>query len=45
MVNMMDAAYTAVIAVVAHCLSIGGMFAEMLSRAVALCRRTNSLQI
>ena len=39
MANMMDAANTAVMAVVAHCLNIGGMFAAMLSRAVGLARR------
>ena len=34
MVNLVDAAYTAVMAVVAHCLSIGGMLTAMLSRIV-----------
>ena len=36
MANMMDAARMAVMAVVAHWLSIGGMLAAMLSRAVGL---------
>ena len=38
MVNLMDAACTAVMAVVAHCLRIGGMLAMMFSRAVGLTR-------
>jgi len=39
MANMVDAVRTAVMAVVAHCLSIGGVLAAMLSRAVGLARR------
>ena len=39
MANMMDAAYTAMMAVVAHCQSIGGMFAAMPSRAMAFAMR------
>ena len=39
MANMVDAACTAVMAVVAHCLSIGGMIAAVLSRAVAFAMR------
>jgi len=36
MVNLMDAAHTAVMAVVARCLNIGGMLAAMLSRVLGL---------
>ena len=32
MANLMDAEYSAVMAVVAHCLNIGGMLAAMLGR-------------
>ena len=39
MANMVDAACTAVMAVVAHCLSAAGLIAVMLSRAVALAMR------
>ena len=39
MVNLMDTAYAAVMAVVARCLSTGGMLAAKLSRAVGLARR------
>ena len=39
MANMVDAAWTAVMAVVAHWLSIGGMIAAVLNRAVALAMR------
>jgi len=38
MANLMDAACTAVMAVVARCLSIGGMLAAMLDRAGGLAR-------
>ena len=37
MANMVDAACTAVMAVVAHCLGVGVVIASMLRRAVAFC--------
>jgi hypothetical protein len=42
MANMVDAACTAVMAVVAHCLCVGGMLATMLKRAVSFATRRAS---
>jgi hypothetical protein len=42
MANMLDAVRAAVMAVIAHCLSVGGMVAPMLRRALALLSRRAS---